>query len=629
MDEYKVSSQKSNLVTYIISSQILNAPLISLNNRIVSWNTINNAEQYEIYVDDVLVDTVSSLTYEVNKSMPGSYEINIKAITSDPQLANSEYSNTVTYFVPVSLSKPLLVQSLKSNSYLKINTYGYLGLTSNAVDADSVLLESVVDKGNNAYRIRLQNGKYLRYVTPYETLNKDGSDYIYEEFLDINDDAFIFLFVSNKETNTCKFTNLASQKYYGVNTAYLSISSNDDYLRFYNEFTAENDADSRMWNLFESFVDRSSFANPQLKKSVDLTKPVLAKVGYANNNLLQLKTGFPIGTLLESFLGDGVAYSKYSDQSSYLSSAWQFEAVNYTPAEDSLAISNGWIVPSEGNFYRIKLTDGRYLAFVNGYNVGIPNAYFFSPTELDSQSTNFIFQLISVEGKENTFRIHSVGMNLQSQTNDMWLCYTIYQGVGYIHTQSNVPGYESCFEYTFNNINGAIFADTKNIEISGENNIISQYVNAFYYYDENYIASADCKYIRMGASYDNNQVITETYKFIFEKVTVEGYENTYRIKNSQGLYLTHIGHGALQYLDLNSDTSSSTGMAQVFLIKKIPGLINGYRISNIALGCFSDSIDGIYRPLIYVSNNNHLLNKQDYIAWDYITDSNWFIKEVK
>lgn len=89
-----LNSDRSNSIEF----GILGTPVISIDDNIVSWDPIENAEQYEIYNYGELLITISDTRYELIASNPTSFSIRVKAIGGG-NLTDSDLSNTITYYI--------------------------------------------------------------------------------------------------------------------------------------------------------------------------------------------------------------------------------------------------------------------------------------------------------------------------------------------------------------------------------------------------------------------------------------------------------------------------------------------------------------------------------------------------
>ena len=93
------SSDKSNSVSYVKSANMLNSPIITLNENIVSWEAIENAESYEVFVNGESRGTQSELSYTIADTEVGSYEVEVIAKTSSEQFIASGKSNKIVYVI--------------------------------------------------------------------------------------------------------------------------------------------------------------------------------------------------------------------------------------------------------------------------------------------------------------------------------------------------------------------------------------------------------------------------------------------------------------------------------------------------------------------------------------------------
>lgn len=92
-DKY-LTSAASDSVTYIIAT--LDAPQVTLEDNILSWEEIENAVRYEVYESENLVSTQTATTYTILKSEAGSYHFTVKAI-SDKENYHNSTSEDVRY----------------------------------------------------------------------------------------------------------------------------------------------------------------------------------------------------------------------------------------------------------------------------------------------------------------------------------------------------------------------------------------------------------------------------------------------------------------------------------------------------------------------------------------------------
>lgn len=74
----------------------LATPILSLNNKTVTWETVSNAEAYVVNVNGTDLEEQSERTFTLKETAEGSYEIKVKAISSDSLFESSDYSSKAT-----------------------------------------------------------------------------------------------------------------------------------------------------------------------------------------------------------------------------------------------------------------------------------------------------------------------------------------------------------------------------------------------------------------------------------------------------------------------------------------------------------------------------------------------------
>ena len=93
-----IASELSGDVTFRVHGP-LDAPVLNINNNVLSWNAVDAAERYEIWVDGVLhANNITVLTYTLDMAVFGverEYRITIRAVADGRP--NSPFSNEVTF----------------------------------------------------------------------------------------------------------------------------------------------------------------------------------------------------------------------------------------------------------------------------------------------------------------------------------------------------------------------------------------------------------------------------------------------------------------------------------------------------------------------------------------------------
>ncbi len=127
-------------------------PNLSLDDTTLTWDAVDGATEYEIYVNGeeiVAISSNTSLSYDISSLAVGKYEIYIVAITSDVKYISSDESNVVNY---VNLSTPSITL-LDSTIYWT----GIANASYYEVYIDSTLAATIpYSATTNAYNYTLQ-----------------------------------------------------------------------------------------------------------------------------------------------------------------------------------------------------------------------------------------------------------------------------------------------------------------------------------------------------------------------------------------------------------------------------------------------------------------------------------------
>ena len=183
-DTHYVTSALSNSVKYTIvpapQPVKLATPVVSLNDKVISWAAISNAVTYEIYVNDALKDEVSSLTYDLSALTAGTYSIQVDACNkSSSDYTTSDKSAAVSLTIEAfSFSKPIIAYypSADNGSILIKDTDEGVMHEFTPTASDDLALNTwyfeAVEGQTNTYFIKLYNGYYLTYSSSVA----DGSE---------------------------------------------------------------------------------------------------------------------------------------------------------------------------------------------------------------------------------------------------------------------------------------------------------------------------------------------------------------------------------------------------------------------------------------------------------------------
>ncbi len=83
----------------------LAAPAIRLDGNVVGWRAVDNAYTYDVYVNGEKSESTTELYYTVTATSAGDYEVKIKAVPSEPEYTESDFSNSVVYTAPAAVTK--------------------------------------------------------------------------------------------------------------------------------------------------------------------------------------------------------------------------------------------------------------------------------------------------------------------------------------------------------------------------------------------------------------------------------------------------------------------------------------------------------------------------------------------
>ena len=149
------TSSNSQTTTSLEEKVKLEAPIISLSGLTISWNKIENATEYEVYVNDKLDATIVKTTYEVDTSITGEIKIKVYAISSNSKYLKSDASNEIVITTPDSLLAPVISLNDKVVSWNAVeNAQEYMiYINENFVEKTKELSYQITSSDVGAYSI--------------------------------------------------------------------------------------------------------------------------------------------------------------------------------------------------------------------------------------------------------------------------------------------------------------------------------------------------------------------------------------------------------------------------------------------------------------------------------------------
>lgn len=432
-NEWYSDSERSAAVVYTVSDSApeiekLPAPVIVLQGSRITWNAVANAAVYDIYMDGALVGTTADLYYDITVREEGDYVFTVIAANPSSDFTDSDASNAVEYSVAAyDLSWPTLASTVANGEeyVFAIGTDDIVRYTlrSEVSDFTEYMWYIEPDGDSGYYRIKLYNGLYLTWTgdgTPYngnETMQAvaDGSS-AQQWHIELVDGTYRFFNRAHSE----KWSGGVWQYYLGVK---------DNALKF-----GDNCSDLVLENLDIAFEAKPALAAPVVELNgnelswvaVDGASGYLV---YADSVQIAsvTETSYTISSLSEGTHTLYVVAVPESFDDNYLSSpsnSVQYDAEAFTFLKPVLAVhrtndgralvgeinSDGWFVAldsagitdfapymwypekaDDGDYYYIKLADGRYLTatvFSNGENCAQALAF----TGEDNQKWGFVAQ---------------------------------------------------------------------------------------------------------------------------------------------------------------------------------------------------------------------------------------------
>ena len=140
----------------------LAAPTVALNGDVATWNAVDGATGYDVYVNGAKAATVTALTYTLTASGDS---LKVKAVSTAANTENSYFSNTVTY---TDLFANPVVAYYGRDDYqkvLKVNDDGTIvfGDDYSSITDYTDYKWTLEKLDNGYYMIKLANGKYLSF----------------------------------------------------------------------------------------------------------------------------------------------------------------------------------------------------------------------------------------------------------------------------------------------------------------------------------------------------------------------------------------------------------------------------------------------------------------------------------
>lgn len=143
----------------------LAAPVISLDERNITWAAVEHADGYEIFENDVSIATTGGTLYYISQQTAGTYTYAVKATSTDSNYTSSPMSNTVSYTVEEQVDT-----SIEYEIYVDIpDDYEgadlQVGLYSEGTLVKSAYATFDSAQGYTLAKIKVQAGRYVAKIS--------------------------------------------------------------------------------------------------------------------------------------------------------------------------------------------------------------------------------------------------------------------------------------------------------------------------------------------------------------------------------------------------------------------------------------------------------------------------------
>ena len=337
-------------VTYVPAPVKLDAPVIALNGKVVSWSAVSNATGYEVYVNGSLADTTDTTSYTITAA--GDIAVQVKAVSALTGFITSDLSNELTTTI-VDLTQPFVmsfntlreqglylgvVDGSKADPTISIPNFlsekvSFTGSEMNCVFAlepatsfANYRVTGIYEgDGSDLYYIRTHDGRYLG-AAKNNYVNSGWGDYVSASTFD-STNLWLVWKVTKVSENEIRLQNLGHM--YDWNAPL-------DYLCNLNR--AEDGASTGFYGYngddpYFTLTLKNVEVTMQDKVYTDLDDKSFEIGSFADGNLL-----LSMGTGLQAITGQKESFT--------------FEKVD---------------IGNEPNAYRIRLANGQYLTYTDWY----------------------------------------------------------------------------------------------------------------------------------------------------------------------------------------------------------------------------------------------------------------------
>lgn len=547
----KVTSEASNTVNYIYNSQ-LGAPLLAIDNNVVTWQSVEKADKYVVYVNDEEKQTIAETTYTVAETDIGVYKIAVIAKDSTGKRTDSDKSNVVSYIVKVDLTKAITV--VNNGKVLSLNASRSFAEADNdyttSTDATSLLAEAVGDN----YALRTFDGRYLVYVPASSVM--ENRTWMFADKLQADNQNFIWkLTLSEGTANEYTISSVGA----GVDNALAVVEGNVivDMLS-----TPTTNAEQRKFVINQSATSVEDFADAQYAVTApfDITKPFVAQYNTlkSQNYYLGLLDGSKAEAKLDWFVSERTSFSKYADLENAGNCVFMFEkATDFATFKAATYDGDGT------DLYRIRTYGGMYLGAAKDNYTSFGGGDTVSAVQFDSQNLWLIWR-VEVVG-EGQVRLRNLAHDWDWNRTNEYLCNRNFSmtETGFYPFGDNISNY---FTLTLTNVD----VEMKPLQKLSDK-LAGKKVT---------IANFKTKQV-MSLGTNNTLKCNDTdaaVEFTLQHVAIEGEDNAYRLVTNDGKVIAYDDWYRMYATDLIDDVNDNYGKGQIWIILPVVGPQEAYTI---------------------------------------------------
>ena len=565
----------------------LKTPVLKIDRNRVSWNGIEHATGYEVYVNGVSVGIQTGTSYELTTY--GS--VSVIAVCNNLSYINSDMSEYVSYMVD--LTQPILPTTVVDGVkyVIGVSSDGYLRpvAASDVKDFKKYVWYLEADGNTGFYNIKLYNGKYMAWSEA--GVHADGTEVSAVAKAEAPSPESIQWYITMDGAGGYRIYNVAHSarwsagswdNYYGINSGVLKFSNNAPTLDLenknipYEELTSLTapvlsiDGKVVSWSAVPNAVCYEVYVNGTYQTTVKETSYTMTS--YGSVRVLAESNG---EDYLDSPMSAAVAYmvdltqpilpTTVVDGVTYL---FQIDAEGYVRPVSAEGITDFkkyiWYPEADGDtgYYHIKLYDGRYLAWAAS-NAADGTEGCAVPKEKAASAAHLQWNITM--DAAGGYRIYNVAHSARWSAGSWDYHYGIIDGI--LKFANNAP-----------------ILQLENSDIPLDPN--DQYVERPVYLDDTWIGyfNVDGKPGIMVGTLDSNGVMLAGARK-GELTSLNGYLLSFEQSQSNGWYYIKLANGLYMTRSTTTVTANGSDFAEIIFGQKGTDDVNQlFRLVEVSAG---------------------------------------------